>query len=238
MSANMINTLLYLVSVVFYMGIVVVAYKKFGKTGLYVWTALSVIVANIEALKMVTMFGLDATLGNAVYASSFLVTDILSEKYGRKSATKAVNIGLASTIIWIVITQQMLWFIPNSYDFINPTLNELFTLSPLFALTGIFTYAVVQRCDVYLYEYWWRFTDKVFKNKEKGLWIRNNGSTLISQFIDTCVFVSVLTLFGVYELSMVPSLIIVTYVLKASANVLDTPFCYLARRIKPNDKEA
>ncbi|MGV7535329.1 queuosine precursor transporter, partial [Mycobacterium kansasii] len=81
---------MYFVSILFYMGITVLSYKRFGKTGLYVWSALSVIVANLEAMKMVTMFGLSATLGNAVYASSFLVTDILSEKYGRKSATKAV----------------------------------------------------------------------------------------------------------------------------------------------------
>ena len=74
------NEILFLISIAFYLGGVLFAYKIFGKTGLYVWTAISAILANIEALKMVDMFGLSVTLGNALYASSFVVTDILSEK--------------------------------------------------------------------------------------------------------------------------------------------------------------
>lgn len=236
MTANILNSLLYILSIVFYMSTVIFMYKKFGKTGLFVWSALSVIVANIEAVKMVQMFGMNCGLGNAVYASSFLVTDILSEKYGKKYATKAVNIGLVSTIAWVLISQQLLLFIPNELDFISPAMNELFTVSPIFALTGIFTYAVVQRADVHLYELWWKLTDKLFKNHTKGLWLRNNGSTLVSQLIDTIVFTSIIAMFGIYPWSEVPGMIIITYVLKASANVLDTPFCYWARKIKPKDE--
>lgn len=235
MSANIFNSLLYILSIVFYMGIVVFMYKKFGKTGLFVWSAVSVIVANIEAVKMVQMFGMNCGLGNAVYASSFLVTDILSEKYGKKSATKAVNIGLVCTIAWVLITQQMLWFVPNELDFITPSMNELFAVSPIFALTGIFTYAVVQRMDVHLYEVWWKLSDKIFKDHKKGLWIRNNGSTLISQLIDTIVFTSIVACFGIYPWSAVPEMCIMTYILKATANVLDTPFIYWARKIKPKN---
>lgn len=235
MTANMHNSLLYIGSILFYMSTVLFLYKKFGKTGLFMWAAMSTIVANLEAIKMVDMFGFNAGLGNAVYASSFLVTDILSEKYGKKESLKAVNIGLIVTILWVVITQQIMWFIPNELDFINPAFSEVFGFVPRMALTGIFTYALVQRVDVYLYEYWWKFTDKLFKNHEKGLWLRNNGSTLISQLIDTIVF-TLIAFAGVVPWEEMPSMVAITYILKAGANILDTPFMYLARKIKPGEK--
>ena len=240
MSDNLFNSLLYIASIVFYMGTTVLMYKKFGKTGIFIWSALSAILANIEALKMVDMFGFNSGLGNAVYASSFLATDILSEMYGKKDGIKAVNIGLITTIIWVVFTQQVMWFIPNAYDFINPAFTDIFTLSPIFCLTGIFTYAVTQRADVYLYEMWKAVCSKIWKDERKGLWLRNNGSTLISQLLDTVIFMLIVACFGVYPWEALPGMIFITYVLKATANLLDTPFLYIARKLKEKDlvKEA
>lgn len=236
MNANLFNSLLYLASIVFYMGSTVLVYKKFGKSGIFVWSAISVIMANIEALKMVDMFGFNAGLGNAVYASSFLATDILSEMYGKKDGIKAVNIGLVTTLIWVVFSQQVMWFIPNSYDFIQPAFKEVFTLSPVFSIAGIFTYAVTQRADVYLYEGWKKVCDKLFDDPRKGLWIRNNGSTLISQFLDTVILMLLVSACGVYPWEAFWEMTFITYVLKALANLLDTPFLYIARKLKENGK--
>ena len=212
MSANLFNSLLYLASIVFYMGTTVFMYKKFGKTGIFIWSAISVIMANIEALKMVDMFGFNSGLGNAVYASSFLATDILSEMYGKKDGIKAVNIGLITTIIWVIFTQQVMWFIPNSFDFINPAFKEIFTLSPVFCLAGIFTYAVTQRADVYLYEGWRKVCNKIWSDPR------------------------IVACFGIYPWSALPEMIFITYVLKAAANLLDTPFLYIARKLKEDGK--
>ena len=99
------NEILFLISIVFYLSGVLFAYKIFGKTGLYIWSAIGATLANIEAMKMVDMFGLSVTLGNALYASNFVVTDILSENYDKESANKAVNIGLFVTVIWVLATQ-------------------------------------------------------------------------------------------------------------------------------------
>lgn len=236
MSANLFNSLLYLASIVFYMGTTVFMYKKFGKTGIFIWSALSAVFANIEVIKMVDMFGFNSSLGNAVYASSFLATDILSEMYGKKDGLKAVNIGLISTIIWVIFTQQVMWFIPNSFDFINPAFKEVFALSPVICLTSIFTYAVTQRADVYLYEGWKKVCNKIWSDPRKGLWVRNNGSTLISQLLDTIIFVLILACFGVYPWASLPQMIFITYTLKATANLLDTPFLYIARKLKENGK--
>ena len=74
----------------------VLAYKFLGKTGLYCWTVIATIAANIEVLIVVDAFGMEMTLGNILFASTFLVTDILSEKEGKKESQKAVIIGIAA----------------------------------------------------------------------------------------------------------------------------------------------
>ena len=227
------NELLFLLTIVFYLGGVLFAYKFFGKTGLYVWTAIGAVLSNIEAMKMVTMFGLNVTLGNALYASNFLVTDILSEKYDKESSNKAVNIGLFVTVIWLIATQLILKFTPNSFDTINTSLNEVFNFMPRIAIASIFTYAVSQKIDIILYHKIWEITDKIFKNSNKGLWIRNNVSTLTSQFVDTTIF-TIIAFIGTVSINELVSLIFTTYILKAIVAILDTPIIYIAKKININ----
>ena len=77
---------------------ILLCYRFFGKLGLYIWIPISVIIANIQVLKTVELFGLTATLGNIVYATSFLATDILGENYQVKDARRAVYIGFFALI--------------------------------------------------------------------------------------------------------------------------------------------
>ena len=225
------NEILFLISIVFYLSGVLFAYKVFGKTGLYVWSAIGATLANIEAMKMVDMFGLSVTLGNALYASNFVVTDILSENYDKESANKAVNIGLFVTIIWLLATQLILKFNPSEFDFISNSLNEVFGFMPRIAMASIFTYAVVQKIDVVLYHKVWEKTSKIFKDSNKGLWLRNNMSTLTSQFLDTLVF-TLIAFVGTMPFKELMSLVFTTYILKAIVGILDTPIIYLAKKMK------
>ena len=225
------NEILFLISIVFYFSGVLFAYKVFGKTGLYIWSAIGATLANIEAMKMVDMFGLSVTLGNALYASNFVVTDILSENYDKESANKAVNIGLFVTVIWVLATQLILKFEPNSIDFINRPLNEVFGFIPRIAMASIFTYAAAQKIDVVLYHKIWEKTNKIFKDTNKGLWLRNNISTLTSQFIDTTIF-TLIAFAGTVSFKELVLLIFTTYVLKAAVAVLDTPVLYIAKKMK------
>ena len=84
------NELLLLGSVFVIYGAVLVAYRLFGKIGMYIMTVIATILANIEVLILVDGFGMEQTLGNVMFASTYLVTDILSENEGKKSANKAV----------------------------------------------------------------------------------------------------------------------------------------------------
>ena len=92
--------------------------KLFKKEGLIVWMSFATIVANIVVVKMINLFGLTSSLGNVLFASNFLVTDILVEKYGAKEAKKAVKMALVFTIIFIATTQlHLLYHITDGPSF-------------------------------------------------------------------------------------------------------------------------
>ena len=95
----MFNNVMFFAAILFFLGSVILMYKAFGKTGLYVFTAFGTLLANIQVCKCIDLFGFSTTAGNALYAATFLVTDILSEKYGKKSAQKAVYLGLSVTLL-------------------------------------------------------------------------------------------------------------------------------------------
>lgn len=227
----MTNSILFLVSIVFYLFAVIICYKLFGKTGLYVFTAISAILANIQVCKNVDIFGLSTTVGNVLYAASFLVTDILSEKYGKKAAQKAVYIGIFTTVIFLIGTQGLLRFVPNENDMMNGPMTELFGFVPRVAIGSIIGYICSQSIDVALYHFIWKKTG----DSKKMLWLRNCGSTLTSQAVDTVVF-TFIAFWGVYENSVFVSILLTTYLFKAIVAFCDTPFIYLARKLKVKEE--
>lgn len=227
----MTNSILFLVSIVFYLFAVIICYKLFGKTGLYVFTAISAILANIQVCKNVDIFGLSTTVGNVLYAASFLVTDILSEKYGKKAAQKAVYIGIFTTVIFLIGTQGLLRFVPNENDIMNGPMTELFGFVPRVAIGSIIGYICSQSIDVALYHFIWKKTG----DSKKMLWLRNCGSTLTSQAVDTVVF-TFIAFWGVYENSVFVSILLTTYFFKAVVAFCDTPFVYLARKLKVKEE--
>ena len=102
------NELLWFCMLVINFGLILFAYKKFGRIGLYAWIPISTILANIQVVLLVDLFGFGTTLGNILYAGGFLVTDILAENYGRKEAQRAVYLGFFSLIAMTLIMQLSL----------------------------------------------------------------------------------------------------------------------------------
>ena len=84
------NLLLSIVYLLFTFSLTFICYKKLGKVGLYLWICISIIICNIQTIKISEFLGLSTSLGNISYGSIFLATDILSEKYGEKAAKKAI----------------------------------------------------------------------------------------------------------------------------------------------------
>src|SRR3712207_9306086 len=77
---------------------IIAIYYRFGKMGLFAWVPVATILANIQVVMLVRLFGLEVTLGNILYAGAYLVTDILAENYGKEEAKKAVYLGFFSMI--------------------------------------------------------------------------------------------------------------------------------------------
>ena len=100
----MSNEILLVLSIFIIYGSVIVMYKLFGKQGLFCFTSIATIAANIEVLIMVKAFGMVMTLGNVLFAATFLITDIVSEVYGKKDAKRAVHIGITTSIVFIILS--------------------------------------------------------------------------------------------------------------------------------------
>lgn len=224
------NEILLIVSLIVTFSTVVGLFKILKKQGLYLWTVVATIAANIEVMIVVNAFGMEMTLGNILFASTFLVTDILSELYGKKEAQTAVWLGIATSVIFIVITQSWLLYIPNENDFAMPAIKAVFSNTPRLMFVGILVYVIVQLFDVWAYHKWWAFTNKKFGDKRKYLWLRNNGSTLISQLLNTVLF-TIGAFWGTHEINTLISIGASSYLIYIVTSLLDTPFIYWARSI-------
>ena len=225
------NELLLILSLIVLYGAVLVFYRLFGKLGLYVWTVIATISANIEVLILVDAFGMEQTLGNVLFATTFLVTDILSENHGKKEANVAVNIGIATSIAFIVISQSWMLYTPAASDFASPAIATIFSNTPRLMLASLIVYAICQKFDVWAYHAWWAFTNKKCGDSKKFLWLRNNGSTLISQLLNTILY-TFGAFFGVYDIPTLISIVFASYVIFIVTSLADTPIVYLARKMK------
>ncbi|MDD4796133.1 MAG: queuosine precursor transporter, partial [Bacilli bacterium] len=198
---------------------VLLFYKFFGKTGLFIWLVLATIISNIQTVKLVYLFGVETSLGNILYGTTFLATDILNEKYGKEVARKSIFYCFSSMVAMTVLMCLSLIYIPSANDFASDSLMTIFTLNIRITLASITGYVISQFYDTWLYS--------KLREKYKALWIRKSGSTMVSQLIDTFLF-TIIAYIGEVPLTTVLSIGISTYLFKLFINMLDTPIIYMA----------
>lgn len=208
----------------------VFVYRFFGKSGIYVFSAIITILANIEVLILVKAFGMEQTLGNVLFASTFLMTDILSENEGKKAATKAVSFGIFASVCMVVISQSWFLYTPAESDWVTPALKTVFSVTPRLLFASLLGYIVSQKLDVFLYHKIWAFTEKKTGSKKRFLWVRNNGATLTAQIVNTLIF-NIIAFYGMYDTRTLISIIISSYLIYIVTSLLDTPFLYLSRKL-------
>lgn len=218
------NELIFSASIVISYCFALLFYKLLGKVGLFIWVAIIAVIANIEVVKCVDIFGLAVTLGNSLYCSMSLATDILNEKYGAHEARRSVWVGFLSLITFVILTQISLLFIPNEVDFASAALNTIFSTTPRICIASLSCFVMCNLLDTYVFTW--------LKKKCKFLWVRVNVSTMVSQFIDSMLF-SLLAFTGLMSLNDVFTLGITTYIIKVVITMCDTPFIYWSRKIKP-----
>lgn len=210
------------------MVMVLVIFRFFGKQGLFALIVFNLILCNIQVLKTVQLFGLTTTLGNILYASVFFATDLLSEHYGKEEAKKAVVLGFLSLVLAVVYMQIALLFVPAETDFAHPHLEAVFSVLPRVVLASMTAYMVSQWHDIWAFHFW------KARTRGRHLWLRNNASTVVSQFMDTAVFCTI-AFWGLFPMSVWLQILVSTYLIKILVAFLDTPFIYLAARFRPVD---
>ena len=226
----MTNELLIILSFLVTYGGVVAFYRFFGKTGLLAFNILATILANIEVLLLVKAFGVEMTLGNVLFASTFLITDVMSENHSRKDANKAVVISTLCSIMFVALSQMWLLYDLSENDWAGAAIHTIFSSTPRIVCASLLVYLISQLTDVWLYHKWWDWCRKRFGDEKKGLWIRNNGSTMVSQLLNTLLY-TFFAFYGTYDIKTLMSIFISSYIIYIITSLLDTPFVYWCRNI-------
>ena len=192
----------------------------------------SLVVSNLIFQKFFYWYPLDIKLlGNSLfelsvgilpYPITFLITDLISEIYGKKRANQVVVTGIFASFfsMGILLIANEVPAIKNS-PIDDETFNQVFALSPIAALASMIAYLLAQFVDIRIYHFWKNLT------QGKMLWLRNNFSTFSSQLIDTVLVVGLLSIFGVLEWKLFWGLVISGFLFKIIIAALDTPLLYL-----------
>lgn len=219
------NNVLLVVSIVGIFGLMLLIKKLLGKEGLIGWIGIASILANLLITKSVVLMGMEATLGNVLFASNFLATDMLTENYGYKEARKGVFFGLVSVVIFLIITQVAMLYIPSSLDIAQNSFVNLFSIMPQITLASVCLFALSNFVDIKLYEYLRR------KHDGKKMWLRNNLCTVISNGSENFLFY-IISFAGVMAMSDIVWMALSATIIEVIIALCDTPFLYLSKHIK------
>ena len=229
----MSNKLLFIIQTIIGLAFTLVAFSM-GRNWLYGYIAVCIVLANIFVTKQITLFGIPATGGNVLYGSIFLATDLLSEHFGKREARQAILLGFGAALFYLIMSQFILKFSPSPDDWgAADGMATIFDFAPAIVLATLMAYLISQFHDIWAF-HWIRE-----KTGGRYLWLRNNGSTWVSQLIDSVVF-SILAflvlpiLFPNAEalpFDIVVGIIISTYFLKILVAAIDTPFIYLSHNL-------
>ena len=164
----------------------------------------------------------ELSVGILPYPITFLITDLISEIFGKKAANRVVVAGIFASFfsMGILLVAGLVPAMPNS-PLDDATFTRVFALSPIAVLASMMAYLLAQFIDIRIYHFW--------KNLTQGrhLWLRNNFSTFSSQFVDTFTVVGLLCVFGVLPWASFMGLLISGVVFKILVALVDTPLLYL-----------
>ncbi len=251
--SNQNTEVVWFIMLIFCFVSILVFLRLFGYVGLYVYSAIAIIAANIQVLKQANFNFFSSinekiipfyepspiALGTILFASTFLCTDILSEYYGKEKAKKNVLIGFCSFFLMTILMLFTIGIQPANDEWVSmvqESLAILFTPMTSIFVASMIAYLISQYFDIWLFGYLKRISPN------KLLWLRNNVSTAVSSLIDNTIF----SLFAWIILNPNPfplsdvimTFILGVYLLRVFIALLDTPFIYLAKYFMPNEKKS
>lgn len=192
----------------------------------------SLVVSNLIFQKFFYWYPFDwEILGNSLfelsvgilpYPITFLVTDLISEIFGRRAANRVVIAGIFASFfsMGILLVAGVVPALPNS-PIDDATFTKVFALSPIAVLASMMAYLFAQFIDIRIYHFWKNLT------RGKHLWLRNNFSTFASQFLDTFSVILLLSFFGILPWDLFFGLVLSGFIFKVIVAALDTPLLYL-----------
>ncbi len=219
------NNLLLVISIIGIFSLMLIVKKFLGKAGLIGWMGIASILANLLLIKNVDILGISSTLGNVLFASNFLATDMLTENYGYKEAKKGVKFGIFSVIVFMIVTQVALLFTPNSQDVAQGSFELLFGFVPRISIASVAMFALSNIVDIRLYE-WLRK-----KSNGKRMWLRNNLCTIVSNGGENFLFY-LIAFGGIMDIGTILLVAASATIIEVVVALCDTPFLYLSKKVK------
>jgi uncharacterized integral membrane protein (TIGR00697 family) len=218
------NLILGIVELVVCFSGILVCDKLFGKRGLFAWMAIAVVFANIQVSKQIDILGISTSLGNVVFASTYLTTDILNEKYGDKASKNAVKISAGALIAYIVFAQITQNYIPNSTDMVDSGMKIIFSMAFRITLASGCMFLLSNWLDVVIYQ--------KIKEKTDGkyMWLRNNLSTIVCNCGENFAF-TFLAFLGTFDFLYCVEIALTVSLVEMIIALCDTPFLYISKRI-------
>ena len=164
----------------------------------------------------------EISVGILPYPLTFLITDLISEIYGKKRANDIVVAGIFASLFSLLIIYVADIVTATSWSYVDDkTFQTVFGNSMIAVFASMLTYLFAQFVDIQIYHFWKRLT------KGRHLWLRNNFSTWFSQFIDTFTIVLLLCSFGIIDWANFKGLLVSGFLFKVLVAACDTPFLYL-----------
>lgn len=195
-----------------------------GLTAIFVG---SLVIAAVLASKIIAVGSLAVPAGVLAYCVTFVCTDVISELWGKEKAQKVVLSGFGAMFFVLVLIKAAVIWPAAPFWTGQPAFEAVFNLTPRIILGSLIAYLASQSFDVWAFHFWKRLT------RGRFLWLRNNASTVVSQLMDSALFIFIA--FG-GQMDVVP-LIIGQWVIKCAIAALDTGVVYgliwLIRRNQP-----
>lgn len=187
------------------------------------------ILSNILAVKLIS-FGNWVVLPAAViiYVFTYPITDTITEVYGKNAARKTVMAGLVTQVLAILFIYITIKLPPAPFYENQAEFETIFSAGFRVTLASLLSFLISQNLDVTV------FHRLKKKHGEKKLWIRNNASTMVSQLVDTTIFIAI-AFYGTMPTSALLALILTQYSFKFVVAILDTPLVYLLVRLCRKD---
>lgn len=164
----------------------------------------------------------EVSVGILPYPVTFLITDLISEIYGKKRANQIVTAGIFASFFSLLIVYVSSVVPATPWSPVKDDMfNTVFGNTVLAVFASMMAYLFAQFIDIQIYHFWKQLT------KGKHLWLRNNFSTFLSQFVDTFTVVGLLCIFEIIAWDRFLGLLLSGFIFKVIIAFLDTPFLYL-----------